>query len=102
MSFGYFVSMIGSLIKTHTERDEKYQKENRSLNRYLSKLTLTHELRLKIRGHLLNRHKVERTLDSGSEQVVLESLNTKLRNSLLAENNTNILKKISQFDKFKP
>jgi len=102
MSFGYFVSMIGSLIKTHTERDEKYQKENRSLNRYLSNLTLTHDLRLKIRGHFLNRHKVERTLDSGSEQVVLESLNTKLRNSLLAENNTNILKKISQFDKFKP
>ena len=26
MSFGYFVSMIGSLIKAHTERDEKSQK----------------------------------------------------------------------------
>jgi hypothetical protein len=84
MSFGYFVNVIGGLIRMQNERDDKYHKEKRSLNRYLSTVALTQELKLKIRSHFLNRHKIEKALDSGSEKIVLENLNPKLKNSLLA------------------
>ena len=98
MSFGYFVNVIGSLIRLRTEQDEKYEKESRFLNRYLNALTLTQDLKLKVRSHFQNKHKVEKTLDSAEQQTVLENLTPVLKSSLLEENNITVLKKSSQFE----
>lgn len=65
MAFGYFVNVIGSLLRLRTERDEKYEKENRTLNRYLNSLTLSQDIKLKVRSHFINKHKIEKTYDSG-------------------------------------
>jgi hypothetical protein len=83
MAFGYFVNVIGGLLKMRAERDEKYDREIRLLNRYLNFLTLTQELKLKIRTHFFNKHEIEKTYDSGEERTVMDHLSIPLRNTLL-------------------
>ena len=58
MTFGYFVNVIGALIKLKAESEEKYEKKVRSLNRCFNFLTLTDDLKHKIRTYFFNKHAI--------------------------------------------
>ena len=68
MIFGYFVNVIGSLIKVRSEPEEKYEKELRSLNRILGFLDTTNDLKRRIRTHYFNKHIIEQIRDPNEEK----------------------------------
>lgn len=100
MTFGYFVNVIGSLIKMKAESEEKYEKEVRSLNRCLNFLAASSEIKHKIRTHYFNRHNIEKIHDPNEEKQLLQNMTPNLQKTLLEENNTNVLKKSSIMQKF--
>ena len=93
MSFGYFVNVIGSLIRMRAESDEKSDKEVRSLNRYMHILNISDELKFKIRSHFFNKHIIDKIFDSEEEKSVLDQLTPNLKTTLKQENNITIVRK---------
>lgn len=55
MAFGYFVNVIGGLINLKAESQEKCGKQIRSLNRCLTFLNISDELKHKIRTYFFNK-----------------------------------------------
>ena len=63
MIFGYFVNVIGELIKVRGEGEAKYDKEMRSLNRILGFLRTSSHLKHRVRTHYFNKHIIEQKHD---------------------------------------
>jgi hypothetical protein len=101
MTFGYFVNVIGSLIKVRAESDEKYEKEVRSVNRFLNFLTIGSDLKHKIRTHYFNKHIIEKVHDLHEERTLLEKLTPSLKTALLQENNIAVLTRSPAMQKFR-
>lgn len=72
--FGFFVNIIGVMMKVWSESEESHDKEMRYLNKYLSWSKYGNELTSEVKHHFYNRQKAEKIHNPEEEDRILSKV----------------------------